>query len=78
MSEELATFSAGITITVTPESISISTDKLSDGDPSTDDEKTCAVIAGVLARKAADYLNDVGQSLSKEEILESLRELTGA
>ena len=75
MSEE-ATFSAGITITVTPSSITVSTDKLTDAELKTDDEKTCAIIAGVLARKAADYLNEAGQSLTKDDILDALKNLT--
>ena len=60
--KELATFSAGIVVTVTPESIEVTTNKLSD-DPSTDDERTCAVIAGVLIRKAAANIDEGLESL---------------
>ncbi|QDP48798.1 MAG: hypothetical protein Unbinned5081contig1000_47 [Prokaryotic dsDNA virus sp.] len=73
--KELATFSAGIVVTVTPESIEVTTNKLSD-DPSTDDERTCAVIAGVLIRKAAANIDSLARGLSKEDILEALKDLS--
>lgn len=74
MTDKTNSYSGGLTLTVSPEGIEISTANLTEDVPGNDEGRTAAILCALLLREAAQYINDRASTVTSDDVITFIRE----